>query len=226
MKKLPTNKGSVNAFLEAAKKHPLGEHRAASKRLIFAMDATGSREHSWDLATSLHGQLFQTAHSKQLQVQLVYYRGINQFFASSWNSSAEQLLNEMQRVRCLGGATQIVRLLKHIYNESTAAELRAAVFIGDCVEESPDELFSMAGQLGLRNVPMFMFQEGHDPITPQVFAGIARRTNGAHIPFNAGSAKELGELLGAVAAYATEGMDAFKKIKGRAATLMLTQMRR
>ena len=226
MKKLPTQRGSVDAFLAATKKHPLAEHRPEPARLIFAMDATGSREHSWDMATSLHGQLFETAHAQKLHVQLVYYRGINQFFASPWNSSSEQLLNQMQGVRCLGGATQIVRVLAHIHKEASNSQVRAAVFIGDCVEESPQELFSIAGNLGLLNVPLFMFQEGHDPIATQVFAGIARRTNGAHIPFNAGSARELGELLGAVAVYAAEGIDAFKKLKGRAATLLLTQMRR
>lgn len=223
MDKLPTKKNSVSAFLEATKKHQIAEHTPS--RLVLALDATASREHTWDLATSLHGQLFQAAKAKQLSVQLVYYRGFNEFHASAWNNSSEALLNSMQRVRCVAGGSQIARVLSHVRREATSSELRAAVFVGDACEENPHELYELAGQLGLFRVPVFVFQEGTDMLANQVFSRIAQRSGGAHIPFRPGSARELAELLNAVATYATGGIDAIKKLKGQFATRLLTQIK-
>ena len=223
MKNLPSKKTTVSSFLEATKKHPVVKGQRV--RLVFAMDATASREPTWDMATSLHGELFNTAKARNLSVQLVYYRGFHEFHASSWNDSPASLLQSMQDVRCLGGVTQIARVLTHIRKEASASELRAAVFIGDACEENPLELFSMAGELGLYRVPVFLFQEGENPLARSVFAGIAQRTNGAHVPFQPGSSRQLAELLGAVATYATEGIDAIRKLKGSMATKLLTQMR-
>lgn len=223
MKKLPAQKGSVAAFLAETKRHPVVKKQNA--RMVFAMDATASREQTWDLATSLHGELFRTAKDNQLSVQLVYYRGFNEFHASNWNNSSDELLSSMQHVNCVAGGTQIARVLAHIRRESRASQLRAAVFVGDACEENPQELYELAGQLGLFRVPVFVFQEGSDPVAWQVFARIAQRSGGAHIPFRAGSASELAELLGAVATYATEGRDAIQKLKGSLATRLLTQVK-
>ena len=224
MKKLPTKKVSVDSFLEATKKHPISQQKPA--RLIFAMDATASREHTWDLATSLHGELFSVASSRKLSVQLVFYRGFNEFYASSWNNSPEELLHNMQDVRCIAGGTQIARVLSHTRREATNSELRGVVFVGDACEENPHELFELAGQLGLFRVPVFVFQEDLDPLATQVFARIAQRSGGAHIPFRQGSSSELAALLGAVATYATGGLDAVGKLKGAVASKLLTQVKR
>ncbi|MCY3885792.1 MAG: VWA domain-containing protein [Gammaproteobacteria bacterium] len=224
MKKLPDQKNSVEAFLAETKKHPVVTQKKA--RLVFAMDATASREHTWDLATSLHGELFRTAKEKQLSVQLVYYRGFNEFNASNWTNSSNALLNSMQNVRCIAGGTQIARVLSHIRKESLSSELKAAVLVGDACEENPFELYELAGQLGLFRVPVFVFQEGNDQRAAQVFSRIAQRSGGAHIPFRAGSASDLAELLGAVASYATGGREAIQKLKGNLATRLLTQVKR
>lgn len=224
MAKLPVRKTSVDAFLQEASTHAVSER--VQHRLIFALDATASREHTWDMATSLHGELFSVAKAEELAVQLVYYRGFSEFYASPWTSTASDLLTRMQSVRCMGGATQIVRLLAHIRKEATQAKTKAAVFIGDACEESAPEIFSYAGQLGLFGVPVFVFQEGSDPMASHVFSGIAARSGGAHIPFRPGSSDELRQLLGAVATFATQGADAVKKIRGSMASRLLTQLKR
>ena len=107
-------------------------------------------------------QNFLMLRSRQtLQCSLVHFGGFNQFQASSWNSSPEQLLRHMQHVRCLGGMTQIRRVLSHILNESSADQtVKAAVYIGDMCEEPMADIVNTAGQLGLRQVPVFVFQEG------------------------------------------------------------------
>ena len=89
------------------------------------------------------------------------------------------------------------------------------VFVGDAMEETLDDLCAGAGELGLRNVPAFMFQEGYDPVCEQAFREIARLTRGAYCRFAPGAAHELGELLRAAAAYAAGGMKALADLKQR-----------
>ena len=126
-KKVPTERGNdVSRFLQEVENHPL--KTLGDNRLIFALDATASRELTWDLASSLHAELFTAAKSADLSVQLVHFGGFNQFQASSWNSSPEQLLRNMQQVRCLGGMTQIRRVLSHILKDASAEQMvKAAV---------------------------------------------------------------------------------------------------
>jgi hypothetical protein len=96
------------------------------------------------------------------------------------------------------------------------------------MEEGVDELCARAGELGLRGVPAFVFQEGHDPEVEKTFREIARLTRGAYCRFNAGAAHELRELLRAVAAYAAGGMKALGDLSARrnaGAMRLLEQMK-
>ena len=224
--KVPVERSKdVKRFLQAVENHPL--QPISNNRLIFALDATASRELTWDLASSLHAELFDAAKSADLAVQLVHFGGFNQFQASSWNSSPEQLLRHMQQVRCLGGMTQIRRVLSHILNESSADQtIKAAVYIGDMCEEPMADIVNTAGQLGLRQVPVFVFQEGAERYATEVFRSIAERSGGAHMPFEAGSAAQLRELLKAAVVYATEGLDAVRRIGTPVTKKLLTQIKR
>ena len=226
MAKLPTStrKTSVDQFLDDVKKLPT--RREETNRLVFGLDATASREPMWDLATHLHAELFNTAAKNDLEVQLVYYRGFQEFRASPWTRAPSQLLRTMQQVRCLGGATQITRFLHHLFNEANSSKLRAAVFIGDACEESPNEILTLAGRLGLLQIPVFVFQEGHDIVASRVFQAIASRSGGAHVPFAPGSERELRDLLNAVAQYASYGIDAVSKIKSSIGTRLLKQLKK
>ena len=224
--KVPTERGSdVHRFLQEVEKHPL--KALSDNKLIFALDATASRELTWDLASSLHAELFTAAKSANLAVQLVHFGGFNQFQASPWNSSPEQLLRNMQQVRCLGGMTQIRRVLSHILNESSTDQfVKAAVYIGDMCEEPMAEILNTAGQLGLRQVPVFVFQEGNERYATEVFRSIAERSGGAHMPFESGSAAQLAELLNAAVVYATEGLEAARRLGTPMTKKLLTQIKR
>jgi hypothetical protein len=90
------------------------------------------------------------------------------------------------------------------------------VFVGDCVEEDVDDLCAMAGELGLRGVPAFIFQEGDEPTATQAFKQIVRLTHGAHCRFDLSSAKQLRDLLSAVAVYAAGGRKALENYGRRA----------
>lgn len=224
MAKLPSKRTSVDDFLDQVKHLPSKSQDA--NRLIFGLDATASREPMWDLATQLHAELFSAAAQVDLEVQLVYYRGFNEFHASGWSKNSRELLQHMTRVRCLGGITQINRFLHHVRQEATSEKLKAAVLIGDACEESVGEILAVAGQLGLLQIPVFAFQEGHDYNATQVFSGIATRTGGAHVPFAPGSAAELKDLLNAVAKYASGGIDAVSKLKSPLGTRLLQQLKK
>jgi hypothetical protein len=214
--------GQVNALGPAAKAGGRG-------RLIFALDATMSRQPTWDQACVLQADMFrEAAAGGGLDVQLVYYRGLAECRASPWAADAQRLGAMMSRIDCRGGETQIAKILAHTRRESNLGKVGALVFVGDAMEESVDDLCVRAGELGLRNVPAFMFQEGDDPLCEQTFREIARLTRGAYCRFAPGAAHELGELLRAAAAYAAGGIAALADFQARhssGATRLIEQLK-
>jgi hypothetical protein len=124
----------------------------------------------------------------------------------------------MSRIDCRGGHTQIGKVLSHARREDESRKVAVLVFIGDAMEESLDNLCARAGELGLRNVKAFMFQEGYDPVCEQAFREIARLTGGAFCRFAPGAAHELAELLRAAAAYAAGGLKALADLKTSSAS--------
>src|SRR5205085_2181232 len=131
------------------------------------------------------------------------------------------------KIDCRGGNTQIGKVLSEARREAVASAVRAVVFVGDAMEESVDDLCAKAGELGLLKVPMFMFQEGHDPTAERAFREIARLTGGAWCRFDPGAAAQLRELLRAAAAYAAGGREALKRLSssGSGAAKLLGQMK-
>ena len=181
-------------------------------RLIFALDATASRQPTWDQACGIQGDMFRAADEMGgLEVQLCFYRGYGEFGVSPWYASSDDLVRRMTSVFCLGGLTQIGKVLRHALAEARKSKVHALVFIGDCVEEKPDRLCHLAGQLGILGVPAFLFYEGRDPKTIRVFRQLARLTRGAACPFDLGSSGQLRDLLSAVAVYATGGWPALER---------------
>ncbi|MCB1378226.1 MAG: VWA domain-containing protein [Alphaproteobacteria bacterium] len=219
----------VDRFLEQVKSLPPAAPGGKRGRLILAMDATMSRQSTWDRALSIQAQMFNEAgRVGGLDVQLVFFRGFNQCQASRWTSDAAALGRLMSGVRCMGGHTQIRRVLSHVRNESRDKTINAVVYVGDAMEETIDSLAQAAGEVGLLGVPIFMFQEGRDPVTEAAYREIARLTRGAYFRFGADSAKILGELLSAVAVYAAGGAAALadhSATHGGSARLLLAQMK-
>ena len=213
-RKLPTSSSDaqVAEFLRKVAATPAIKTNTSNPgRLIFALDATASRQPTWDKACQLQGEMFaETATLGGLAVQLAWYRGFNEFGASPWLTEAPDMLKRMSAVFCLGGMTQIERILDHVIEETRRHRVNALVFVGDCMEEKVDRLCAKAGQLGLLGVPVFIFQEGHDPVAAQAFRQMAHLSHGAYCPFDAGSAGQLRDLLNAVAIFATGGRQALE----------------
>ena len=228
---LPANPRSaeVDAFLDQVGRMPAARPSGGRGRLIFALDATASRQPSWDRACRIQGEMFEaTAALGGLDVKLVFYRGFNECKASRWMASAADLHRVMRAVSCLGGETQIERVLDHAIAEARKERVGALVFVGDAMEENVDRLCHLAGELGLLGVPVFIFHEGRDPVAANAFKQIAKLSRGAYLSFDLASADRLKELLGAIAVYAAGGHRAladYSKNKGGEVLRLTAQLR-
>jgi hypothetical protein len=206
----PSSGRDIDAFLSQAAKVP--SLAQAKGRLIFAIDATMSRQPTWNKAVEIQSEMFAVAQSiGGLAVQLVYFRGAGEFRASDWTASPTVLGNRMRDVTCRSGFTQLCRVLSHAVAEAGQTKVGALVYVGDAFEESPDVAASEAGRLALLGVPAFMFHEGEDPNAAAVFQEIARLTKGVYARFDSGAAKQLRDLLTAAAIYATGGAVALRE---------------
>jgi hypothetical protein len=169
----------------------------------------------------------ETAALGGLETQLCWYRGFGEFHADPWTADSDTLLRHMTGVFCQGGTTQIEKVLKHAIKEDKDQKPDALVFVGDCMEENVDQLCRLAGELGLLGVPVFLFQEGHEPNAERTFAQVARLSGGAHCRFDAGSAQQLKDLLSAVAVFAAGGrraLENFSKQRGDGVKLLARQV--
>ena len=192
------------------------------------------------LARELQSMMFEEAAKiGGLEIQLAWYRGDNECSHTAWTTDVHELAKQMRRIECEAGTTKITRVLKHVRRENARGKVNAAVFVGDAVEEVPAELYAAAAGLG---VPVFWFQEGdglaiyvdqrgqyitaHEPQKVEtIFRELARLTGGAYGKFNAGAAKQLGELLRAVAAFAVGGMKALSDLRTDSARKLLNQLK-
>jgi len=212
----PSNSREIDAFLDKVASTPTVFAASSSGRLIFALDATASREPTWDRACQIQGEMFsETEALGGLEVQMAYYRGYGAFNATPWIRDSKSLVGYMTGVHCSGGRTQIERVLEHALAETTRRKVNALIFIGDCVEEDVDGLCSLAGKLGLMGVPVFIFQEGDEPMASSAFRQIADISGGAHCSFDSSSARQLRDLLAAVAVYAAGGRKALENYSAR-----------
>ncbi len=217
-RKLPerSSRADVDSFLRQVAATPAVKAAGQRGRLLFAMDATASREPTWDQACHIQAQMFQeTASLGGLEIQLCYYRGFGEFTATAWLRDSQALQAQMLAVSCLGGHTQIAKVLRHALAETRVRKIDALVFVGDCLEEDVDHLSQLAGELGMLGVRAFVFHEGRDDVAERAFRQIAKLTKGAYCRFDAGSAQQLRDLLSAVAVYAAGGRRALQDFSQR-----------
>ncbi len=221
-----SNTNDVDAFLKKVAETPRASSTSGTGRLLFAIDATASRQATWDQACHIQCEMFEeTASLGSLSMQVAFFRGFGEFKATPWTTKSNALTGPMSRVQCLGGHTQIEKVLKHALKTNEKSKINAVIYIGDCMEEDPDQLCHLAGQLGLVNTPVFIFQEGYEPRAETCFRQIAKLTSGAFFRFDTSSASILKDLLKAVAVYAVGGRKALQDLGKRKGgeTLLLAQ---
>ena len=229
--RLPTEARSaeVEQFLDKLKRAPPAHPGGGRGRLIFALDATASREPTWDRACRIQGEMFEaTAALGGLEIQLVFYRGFSECKSSKWMTTAAELHRVMRSVFCVGGETQIERVLSHAIRETRARKVNALVFVGDAMEENVDRLCRLAGELGLKGLPIFLFHAGDNPVAARAFQQMAKLSRGAYLRFDLASADRLKDLLGAIAVYAAGGyraLTAYGEKKGGEVLRLTAQLR-
>lgn len=214
----------ITNFLKQGK--AIAAHRQNQPRLLFGIDATASRQPTWDAASKTQGELFNAAHQiSNIVIQLCFYRGFNEFIISDWLTSEIELKRQMEQVSCLGGQTQILRLLRHAILEHNKLAVKALLFIGDACEENPDQLYNLAGQCGLLKLPIFIFQEGSNRKASDSFRTLANLSGGVHTMFDASSASTLAALLGALSRYVAGGKQALEKSAQSGDKIFLEQLK-
>jgi hypothetical protein len=219
---------AIDAFVSSARKIGPSATAEARGRLVFALDATMSRQPTWDLACKVQAQMFEAADTiGGLAVQLIYFRGFDECRASKWVIAPSALTKLMTQIDCRGGHTQIGRVLRHVRNEAASTGVKALVYVGDAMEEPVDALCAAAGEIALLGVKAFMFHEGPDEVAGNAFKEIARLTGGAYARFDTNAPSSLASLLRAAAAYASGGVDALNRLAQRDtdARKLLTAMR-
>ena len=216
--------GDIAAFVK--KVGSMARPNAAQDgRLLFALDATMSRQPTWDLACALQAEMFAAIPKPSaLQVQLLYFRGFGECRASKWVLDGAALAKLMSGIDCRGGHTQIGRVFSHARSEHARRRINAVIYVGDAIEENVDDLAEKAGQLGLLGLPLFIFQEGRDAQVEAGFRDFARLSKGAYARFDASAPQELAALLKAVAAYASGGRDMLKLQGSGQAKALLAQL--
>ena len=207
----------IDQFLQRVARAPAVNRNSQQGRLIFAMDATASRKHTWDSARRLQSDMFtqasqlNTGEGNGLDIRLIFFRGYGECKSSAWINNPDTLHRLMKSVHCLAGSTQIERVLLHAIAEAQQQDVQALVYVGDCIEENIDRLGRLAGELSLLKVQLFIFQEGNDPDAHRGFAQLARISGGVHCRFAPHSAEQLGTLLNAAALFATGGKQAVQR---------------
>ena len=207
---------AIAAFLRQVAAAPNPMKLGNVGRLIFAIDATASRQQTWNRACRIQAEMFsETVSLGGLAIQMCYFRGIGEFRVTPWLTDSQALIGRMAEVTCASGNTQIIRVLRHTIVEADKGRVSALVYIGDAMEENAVVLADLSGKLGVLGVPMFVFQEGDEPNAGYSFRQMAQLTHGAYIHFDTGSAETLRDLLKAVAVYAAGGRKALTEYAER-----------
>lgn len=174
-------------------------------KLLFSMDATQSREATWDIAQDLTRTMFDQMPGG-LKIALAYHGGGRLKEVSEFRTDLEYFKRKVAEVRCDAGQTALCPILEKATQENG---LSALIYIGDAYEEG--EYRTLARDLKLKKVPCFFFLEGNDPAAKRAFSEIAEITGGAVFPFEMTSLGKAKDRLDAIAAFAAGGTQLLKE---------------
>lgn len=214
------NDGSVQSTETALAKLKEARMLCAPRRarVVFGLDLTASREANLRKAREATAAMFGAIEGiGTVALKLVYYRGDNECRASQWHDDPRVLDRYMRQLSCEGGATQIARLLRFVLAENDP--VTAVVFVGDHIEDNPDELVAMAPIFGEKGIPVFVFHEtsmfdSRASAAKPIFQRLAERSGGAYCEFKSSSGDAVRELLTQVAAFSAGGRAGVQQIEG------------
>jgi hypothetical protein len=173
-------------------------------RLIFAVDATASREQAWAAARQVTDTLVK-ALPGELDVALAVHGGSRVHTFTAFTNNAATLRDRAAGVTCEAGLTRLLPILSASVRRPA---IRVVVYIGDVFEESLPEGRRLADAMGEQGTKLIVLHDTADPAArrdAEMFWDLARRTGGCVLPFDASASSRLRDLLSAVAVYAVGG---------------------
>jgi len=223
MKNVGVNEKTSTPTIYSRSPKPSGK---SDGRLVFIIDATASREHSWQAAQEIQIQMFEAARQfGNLHVRLMFFGG-DYFEDTGWTDDPNYLKQKMAPVQCIGGYTQYLKAFTKLDSEINSG---CVVLVGDCFEHyNKDEqnIYNIANRLGLRKCPVFCLHEGN--LYEDHFNKIAEVSGGAYLNFGPGISLQLNDCFKSVAAFSTGGLKALDQLKSKgdkAASKMKNQLK-
>jgi hypothetical protein len=205
--KVTTAVTSAAAALPAAFAHaePPAESAPPTRpRLVFAVDATASREPAWAAARQVTDALVK-ALPGELDVALAVHGGTRVHTFTAFTSDAATLRDRAAGVVCQAGMTRMLPILSASLKQQS---VRVVIYIGDVFEESLPHGRNLADSMGARGTKLIVLHDTAEPSgrrDAEVFWDLAKRTGGCVLPFDANASGRLRDLLSAVAVYAVGG---------------------
>src|SRR5271165_2696119 len=194
------------ALLSAQERvEPPTETAAPSRpRLVFAVDATASREPAWAAARRVTDALVK-ALPGELDVALAVHGGSRVHTFTAFTNDARTLRDRAAGVSCQAGMTRLLPILATTLKQQS---VRVVIYIGDVFEESLPHGRDLADSLGARGTKLIVLHDTSDNGArrdAEIFWDLAKRTGGCVLPFNANTPDRLRDILSAVAVYAVGG---------------------
>ncbi len=188
-------------------------------RVGFLVDATGSRDESWEQAQTIQAGMFKkVAGLRSLSLRLVHFGG-NEMADHGWQTDTRALAAQMAQVRCVTGLTQILPGLEKFLEFSEGERTHAIILVGDYFEENIEEAKQVALALKGAGIKVFAFLEGDDWTAEAVFGRLANVTGGAFTKF--GADLPLADLCKGVALLSAGGEKALKRLENKRARHLL-----
>lgn len=185
----------------------LPQSNALPARLVFAADATASREEQWEAAKELTDALF-SAIPGGIEVALAVHGGGRLHTWTPFTSRPDKLRDLAARVKIQAGETRLLDVLRRTLEDP---RISVVVYIGDRFEESRELARQVAKALKLQQTRLIILHDrgmGYDleiEDAASVFAALAELTGGTVLPFDISALARLRELLAAVAVLAIGG---------------------
>ena len=183
---------------------PVGNDNPARPRLVFAVDATASREPAWAAARQVTDALVK-ALPGELDVALAVHGGSRVHTFTAFTNHASTLRDRAAGVVCEAGLTRLLPILSASLKQPA---VRVVIYIGDVFEESMSQGRRLADAMGVQGTKLIVLHDTADPAArrdAEVFWDLAKRTGGCVLPFDASAPRRLRDLLSAVAVYAVGG---------------------
>ena len=173
-------------------------------RLVFAVDATASREPAWAAARQVTDALVK-ALPGELDVALAVHGGSRVHTFTAFTNDPATLRDRTAGVTCEAGLTRLLPILSASLKQPS---VRVIVYIGDVFEENVTQGRGLADSLGQRGAKLIVLHDTADPSArrdAELFWDLAKRTGGCVLPFDVNAPGRLRDILSAVAVYAVGG---------------------